>query len=204
MGARTSWSHYSDNKVKIDEVDGFLSSTPIQAGPSTELLFGPAQLLSHSTVEAQGDTSGNQDSEASADLIATLENENRALLDTIMELRNSNNHVKEQRQKAGVAEYMYLHLRQLQLQRSIANFESRKISTDKLVDAFNQHLRELERIGNMFLEDLPETFGRTEFDEIFSGVKRESESVGLELEAPPAKKFRHTDSVYMAKGRQAQ
>ncbi|KAK0462092.1 uncharacterized protein EV420DRAFT_1746351 [Desarmillaria tabescens] len=220
MSARTLWSQYSDNKgmvpvnkgnraadnvsVKIDDVDGFLSSTPIQAGPSAELQFGSAQLLSHPTMEAQGDTSENQDSEASADLIATLENENRALLDTIMELRNSNNHINEQRRKVGMAEYMYIHLQLLQLQRSITNFENRKISMDKLVNTFKQHLRELENIGNKFLEDIPENFGRTEFDEMFSGVKRESESIDLELEAPPAKKFRPTNSAYMAKGRQAQ
>ncbi len=100
-----------------------------------------------------------------------------------------------------MAEYMYVHLRQLQLQRSIANFESRRISAEKLVDTFKQHLRELENIGNKFLEDLPEIFGRTEFDEMFSGVKRESESVDLELEAPPAKKIRPV--AYMAKGTQA-
>ncbi|PBK75190.1 hypothetical protein ARMSODRAFT_510389 [Armillaria solidipes] len=220
MGTPALWSQYGDNKgaltlykgnrtanditVKIDEGDGFFSSTPIlEGGPSAEPLdlFGPAPLLDYPTAKAQGDTSGNQDSEVSADLIATLENENRALLDTIMELRNSNTHFNEQRQKAGMAEYMYVHLRQLQLQRSIANFESRKISAERLVDTFKQHLHELENIGNKFLEDLPEIFGRTEFDEMFSGVKRESESVDLELEAPPAKKFRPV--AYMAKGTQA-
>ncbi|KAK0243888.1 hypothetical protein EDD85DRAFT_178972 [Armillaria nabsnona] len=222
MGTPALWSQYGDNKgaltlykgnrtanditVKIDEGDGFFSSTPILEGdPSAEPLdlFGPAPLLGYPPAKAQGDTSGNQDSEVSAsgDLIATLEDENRALLDTIMELRNSNSHFSEQRQKASMAEYMYVHLRQLQLQRSIANFESRKISAEKLVDTFKQHLRELENIGNKFLEDLPETFGRTEFDEMFSSVKRESESIDLELEAPPAKKFRPV--AYMAKGTQA-
>ncbi|KAK0187750.1 hypothetical protein F5146DRAFT_725560 [Armillaria mellea] len=191
-----------DLTVKIDEGDGFFSSTPIPGGPSEPPdLFGPAPLFNYPPAKAQGDTSGNQDSEVSADVIATLENENRALLDTIMELRNSNTHFNEQRQKAGMAEYMYVHLRQLQLQRSITNFESHKISAEKLVDVLKQHLRELENIGNKFLEDVPETFGRTEFDEMFSGVKRESESVDIELEAPPAKKFRPV--AYMSKGTRA-
>ncbi|KAG7445646.1 uncharacterized protein BT62DRAFT_1076729 [Guyanagaster necrorhizus] len=219
MDARTLWSQDGDTKgaltlyrgnrtadnitVKIDEVDGFLSSTPIQAGPSTESLFRPVPL-NYPSAEAKGDRSGNQDSGVSADLVTTLENENRALMDTIMELRNVNNHANEQRQKASVAEYMYVHLRQLQLQRSISNFGSRKISVDKLVDTFKKHLHELENIGNKFLEDLPEDFGRTEFDEMLSGVKRESESVDLEIGTPPAKKFRLADNAYMVKGRQAQ
>ncbi|KAK0487773.1 hypothetical protein IW261DRAFT_1558816 [Armillaria novae-zelandiae] len=211
MGStHTLWSQYDDNKgaltlykgnqtvndiaVKIGEGNGLFSSTSILEGDPSATpvdLFGPALLLGHPPAKAQGDISGNQDSEVSADLIATLENENRALLDTIMELRNSNTHFNEQRRKASMAEYMYVHLRQLQLQRSVANFESRKISAERLVDIFKQHLRELENIGNKFLEDLPEYFGRTEFDEMFSGVKRDSsESIDIVLEAPPAKKFR--------------
>ncbi|KAK0221523.1 hypothetical protein IW262DRAFT_1459776 [Armillaria fumosa] len=182
----------NDIAVKINEGNGLFSSTPILEGDTSVEpvdLFGPAPLLDHPPAKTRDDISGNQDSEVSADLIATLENENRALLDTIMELRNSNTHFNEQRQKASMAEYMYIHLRQLQLQRSITNFENHKISTEKLVDIFKQHLRELENIGNLFVEDLPDNFGRTEFDEIFSGIKRESESVDIELEAPPTKKI---------------
>ncbi|KAK0504324.1 hypothetical protein EDD18DRAFT_495821 [Armillaria luteobubalina] len=216
----TLWSQYGDDKgaltlykgnqtvndiaVKIDDGDGLFSSTPILKGDTSAEpadLFGPAPLLDRPPAKAQGDISGNQDCEVSADLVATLEDENRALLDTIMELRNSNTHFNEQRQKASMAEYMYIHLRQLQLQRSIVNFERHKISAEKLVDIFKQHLRELENIGNMFLEDLPESFGRMEFDEMFSGVKREPESVDIELEAPPAKKFRPVG--YISKGAQA-
>ncbi|KAK0477302.1 hypothetical protein IW261DRAFT_1421015 [Armillaria novae-zelandiae] len=112
-------------------------------------------------------------SEVSANLVATLENKNHALSDTIMELCNSKTHFNEKHQKASMAEYMYIHLWPFQLQHSIANFECHKISAEKLVDIFKQHLHELENMGNMFLEDLPEIFCCMEFDEIFLSVMRE-------------------------------